>query len=218
VRSAVPSTTAALLVRAARILLDGADGASSARGLELLARARAADPTNIDAALATARVWAALGKTPDVRALLSEVAEHHRAKKSPLLACVFLELGKAHLALDELVEAYDALKAGFAIDLRHAELAMLLGLVAIDLDDGKTAERALLAVATLPPKHEGGADRASAYYHLASMAHAKGDVVKARAWVGKAVTLDATHEGARALLERLEARSSGSLRTSAGGT
>ena len=66
-----------------------------------------------------------------------------RGKRTPLLARLHLEAARAHLAIDEIVEAFDSLKAGFSLDWRNAEIAMLLGLVAIDLDDEKLAERAL---------------------------------------------------------------------------
>jgi tetratricopeptide (TPR) repeat protein len=84
------------------------------------------------------------------------IIERSGGKRPRSLAGVYLELARAHLhrSLDELAEALHALKAGFAIDFRNGELAMLLGLLALDLGDEKTAERALLAVVTLAPKEE----------------------------------------------------------------
>lgn len=63
-----------------------------------------------------------------------------------------LELSRAHLALDEVVEAFDVLLAGFAVRPTHLELAYLLGLVAIDLSDIDVAERALSVVAAAPAR------------------------------------------------------------------
>jgi tetratricopeptide (TPR) repeat protein len=202
-RTADPVDKAALLLRAARALAERDDGSSSVLGL--LERAHAADPTNVEAALACAKIFSTTGRPLHAAVLLAEVVERHRGKRLPILARVHLELGKAHLALDELAEAFGELKTSFALDARCPEVALLLGLVAVDLDEGATAERALLAVTLLPARHglhEGTADRACALYHLASLAFARGDVTKARAWAGKAVALAADHRDAAALLER----------------
>jgi tetratricopeptide (TPR) repeat protein len=163
------------------------------------------------AALETARMYVAAGSPAKALAPLRDAVERSKGRRSALIASVNLELGKAHLALDELLEALEALKAGFAMDLRSSETAMLLGLVAVDVGDEKTAERALLAVATLPPKRDGAsggaarAEKAEALYHLASMAHVKGDRVKARGWVVKALAEAPSHDRALALLEHVDA-------------
>jgi tetratricopeptide (TPR) repeat protein len=213
-RTSEPSAKAALLLRAASVIPEEPGAPSSARALRFVERARSVDPMSIEASLANAQLCAKLGRPHDVLEVLSEVVERNRGKRSPVLAAVYLELGKAHLALDELVEASEALKAGFAIDLRCPDLAMLLGLVAVDLDDEKTAERALLAVATLPPRTDRAGlasgpssdDRAKAFYQLAAMANARGDLTKARAWASKAVSMSPSHARAAALLQQLEIR------------
>lgn len=87
---------------------------------------------------------------------------------------------------------------------------MLLALVAIDLDDDRTAELALFTVTGSPPKTD--ADRraqASAFYHLAAMAFAKGDGPKARRLAGKALSMEPGHPQAQALLESLGDTASG---------
>jgi Tfp pilus assembly protein PilF len=95
------------------------------------------------------------------------------------------------------------LKAGFAIDLRNGELAILTGLVALDLGDEKVAERSLLAAATMPRKDDGPpVDRAGALYHLANMALTHNDALRAKRWIEKALAEDPTHAGALELRER----------------
>ena len=119
--------------------------------------------------------------------VLSETVERNQRKRIPAMASVYFTLAKAHLALDELVEALDALKSAFAIDVRTAELAMLLGQVAFDLDDLKAAERAFVAV-TFASKMDAagtevsGTTKATALFHLATMAQLRGDLVTARRW------------------------------------
>lgn len=212
-RALLASTDVPLLLRAARVQLERCGDPASA--LPLIERARALHPESVEATLAWADLPAAAGRSHDVLAALQEVAQRNRGKRSPSLAGVHLAIGKAHLATDDLVEALDALKAAFAIDWHRGEIALLLGLVALDLGDDNIAERALLAVAMAAPRKPGSsagaapAEKVVAYYQLATLARAHGDVVKARRWATKAVSDDPGNAGARALLEELDARGPG---------
>jgi lipopolysaccharide biosynthesis regulator YciM len=207
-RALLESSDVALLLRAATILIERCGETSSA--LPFIDRARAAHPESVEATLAWAQLEAAAGRSQDALAALQEVAQRNRGKRAPLLAAVYLAIAKAHLAADDLVEALEALKAGFAIDLHCAELALLLGLVALDLGEEKTAERALLAVAMATARKEGSsagatpADRVAAFYHLAGIARAQGDLSKARRWAARAASDDPGHAGACALLKELD--------------
>jgi Flp pilus assembly protein TadD len=198
-----------LLLRAAQLLLDEAH--APAEALDVVELVRSQSPQDLDGLLLWARVQVALGRANHALIMLYEAAEQHPDKHSAALAGVHLAIGKAHLAVDEIVEAFDALDGGFAIDWRTGDIAMLLAMVALDLDDEKTAERAFSAVTTLPPRKPNaspgadGATKAIAYYHLASMAFRKGDFAKARRLAGKAASGDPGHVAARALLERLDA-------------
>jgi tetratricopeptide (TPR) repeat protein len=166
---------ATLLVRAAKLVIDVVelpklgdpasnvilgDRRAAERALELVDRARSANPDSFGAAIFYG--WLAMGleRPRDAITAFNGIIERSAGKRPKSLASVYLELAKAHLhrSLDELAEALDALKAGFAIDLRNGEMAMLLGLLAIDLGDEKTAERALLAVVTLARKDESSRD------------------------------------------------------------
>jgi tetratricopeptide (TPR) repeat protein len=204
---------AALLLRAARVHVERCGQASSA--LPLIERARAVHPESIEATLAWAELQSGSDRSRDALAALQDVAQRNRGKRTPSLAGVYLAIGKAHLAADDLVEALEALKAGFAIDWRSGELALLVGLVALDLGEDKTAERALLAVAMAAPGKEGSsasaasAEKVAAFYHLAAMARAQGDFAKARRWATKAASDDPSHAGARALLEELDSHAPG---------
>jgi Flp pilus assembly protein TadD len=222
-RTSTSSDKAALLLRAATLFLWDVGSASGALALVERARSVGAEgAAGIDVALRCAKLYLALGRPRDAITALAEVIGRSRGKRSPLLATAHLDLAKAHLAVDELVEAFEALKAGFSIDVRNPELAMLLGLVAIDLGELKAAERALLAVATFTPKDDEGwagteattADKPAALYHLATLAHAKGDLLNARRWASKALAEDATHDGARGLLDRVEHEDVRPVRTS----
>jgi tetratricopeptide (TPR) repeat protein len=201
------SEKAALWLRAATLATEE-EGARAA--LPLIERARSADPESIEAALAYARACSALDRPRDALVVLREVVHRSAGKRPPLLANVYLEMGKSHLAVDELAEALDALKAGLGMDSRNGELAMLAGLVAVDLGDEIVAERALMAVATMATRLDSCSarpartDRASACYHLAQVARGRGDLTKARRWVARAVSEDPACGAARALLAKLE--------------
>ncbi len=160
-----------------------------------------------------ARLQRASGRTREALDALQDVARHARAKRSPALASVYLEIAEAHLAGDDLLEAFDALKAGFAIDWHSGKLALLLGLVALDVGDDKIAERALLAVAMAAPRKEGSsagatdAEKMTAYRHLAALAQAQDDHVKARRWASRVTGEDnRSHSDVRALLGSTQAR------------
>jgi predicted negative regulator of RcsB-dependent stress response len=215
-RTLLESSDVALLLRAATILIERCGEPSS--GLPFIERARAVHPESIEATLAWAQLEAASGRSQNVLVALQDVAQRNRGKRTPLLAAVYFMIANAHLAADDLVEALEALKAGFAIDLHCAELALLLGLVALDLGEDRTAARAFLAVAMAAARKEGTstgatpADRVAAFYHLGGMARAEGDLAKARRWVTKAASDDPGHAGARALLAELDSITPGQRR------
>jgi tetratricopeptide (TPR) repeat protein len=174
-----------LWLRATQLALD--HGADPLDVLPVVDQARAAAPDSVEVALVWARAHVALGRTREALQALGDAVERCRSSR-PLLAAVYLQIAKAQLADDDLPEALEALKAGFATDWRTGEIAMLLGLVAMDLDDDKTAERALIAVTTMPPRKDAqdAAAKAIAFEHLAAIAHARGDTAKAKLLITKA--------------------------------
>ena len=203
-----PADRAGLLVRAGHLLLESPGGATSA--LRVAELARSTDGESLEPVILWAKAHAALGLGREAIAVLEETVARSRGKRSAAIARVYLEIGRTHLGSDEIVEAFEALKAGFNMDWRNAEIAMLVGLVAVDLDEEKLAERALSGLTAMPSRREPGGEgadpaaQASAFYHLASMAYAKGDRSKARRLASKAIGVEAGHAAARALLEQLE--------------
>jgi tetratricopeptide (TPR) repeat protein len=186
--ASLPNEKVALWLRAAQLALD--HDADPVGALPIIEQARAAAPDSAEVALVWARFSLALGRTREALEVLADAAERGRPSR-PVLAAIHLQMAKAHLAEDELLEALEALKSGFATDWRTGEIAMLLGLVAIDLDDDKTAERALIAVTTMPPRKDAqdAPAKALAFEHLAAIALARGDMAKARLLATKAAGL-----------------------------
>jgi tetratricopeptide (TPR) repeat protein len=198
-----------LLLRAGRLLLDEASEPASA--LPVLDQFRSAKPESVDGRLLWARAQVALGNVQEALKLLYDTIERSPDKRSPGIAIIYLEIGKAHLAVDELPEALFALESGFSVDWRTGDIAMQLGLVALDLGEDKTAERAFSAVTTLPSRkglaaaRADAAAKATAYYHLATAAVRKGDLAKARRLAGKALGGEPHNiAAARALIESLD--------------
>ncbi len=211
----VPDERARLLARAATLLLDGGDAAAALRVADL---ARAADPESHEALLVWATAQRQAGNPHAAVAEIERAVGRAKGRRTPFLARLHLEAAQSHLAVDEIVEAYEALKAGFSVDWRNPDLSLLLGLVAIDVDDDRTAERALSGLPSTPhretpvppPPGSDVALQANAFYRLALIGHAKGDRAKARRLATRAIGLDPEHAGARALLDPLEGGSSAS--------
>jgi golgin subfamily B member 1 len=181
------------LVRAATLTFDELGDAKEAARLTDLARA--ADES-LDAALLGARIEISLERPAAAVTILEGAIARARGKRSVQLANVYLECAKAHLALDELDLAMDCLKTGFGLSVVQPELAMLLGLVAMDLGENAIAERALVAVATFASRGGSDASSSAACAHLASLAKARGDSAKARHWSAKAGSAPRSKEGA----------------------
>ncbi len=136
-------------------------------------------------------------------------------------ASLYLEIGRAHLALDEIIEAFGALTLGFGLDASDGEIAMLLGLVAVDLDETDAAQRAFAAVIALPPPTDAsdpgasGAAKSIAFHQLASLALANGDLAEARGLASQALGADPGHRAARALIATIDSRAAAAGATGA---
>jgi Flp pilus assembly protein TadD len=139
---------AKLLLHAARLLAD--DLNRPAEALAPLERACAVCPDDLEATLARARVLLALHRPDKALAILDPAIDQAGARRGPLIAALHLESAKACLARGTMGEAFDKLRSGFARFPRHRELAMLLGHVALDAGDAKTAERAFLEAVGSP--------------------------------------------------------------------
>jgi tetratricopeptide (TPR) repeat protein len=186
----------ALRIRAARLLLE--QGASPAKALPVIEHVRSIAPESVEAALLSARAQVALGRPAEALAVLGEVLGRKRLPQA-MLAAVHLQMAKAHLSVDGLLEAWQALRSAFSADPRDHEIALTLGLLSIDLDDPQTAERAMTAATKA--KALDPSSRGLAFYHLANMAYVKGDNAKARLLATKAA--DGQPKVARKLLEKL---------------
>ncbi len=220
---AAASTDAAvkcgLLLHAGRLLLDG--GEAPAHAAAVLEEARSllapqppsagprADEQEILLLLADAYVL--IGRGGDARTLLDIAVAAHKGRRSKQLAAVHRKRAQLELSVGDRAAALAALTRSFEGDPQNAALAMELGELAIELKDLELASRAYRGATLMKLSPSGSTEgvplvaRAHAYFQLARIAVAQGDRRKARLMIDKAVADDATHEGARHLLEQLRA-------------
>jgi tetratricopeptide (TPR) repeat protein len=164
-----------LLLRAAECMLDD----DPLRALELSEASHAVDPRRADGVIVRARAQARLGRLGEAEATLRELSKLPRSQGTELVSSVHLELGRLYLSRDDLEEAFDCLKRAFTANPKNDEASLLLGLVAIDLDDDRTALQALRVASTsrsaLAPE-----SKALALEQLACIARRTGDAKQRR--------------------------------------
>jgi tetratricopeptide (TPR) repeat protein len=220
---AAASTDAAakcgLLLHAGRLLLDG--GEAPAHAASVLEEARsllAPQPPSAgpraeeqEILLLLSDAYVITGRVADARTLLDIAVAAHKGRRSKQLAAVHRKRAQLELTVGDRAAALTALTRSFEGDPQNAALAMELGELAIELEDLELASRAYRGATLMKLAPTGSTEgvpliaRAHAYYQLARIAVAQGDRRKARLMIDKAVADDATHEGARYLLEQLRA-------------
>lgn len=197
----------ALLLKAARLLIDGDDAGGAMAALE---EARGLRPDDQEASLLLAEAMASSGQRQEARALIAELIAAHKNRRSKQLGAVYQKLARIELLEGKQHDALAALSRAFENDPQNGSLAMELASFATERGEVEIAARAYRAVTVMKPAQEGSADgasppmRALAYYHLAAMALAIGDRRKAKMMVDKALSEDAALEPAKALAEELK--------------
>ena len=169
-RERLPVKRAELLVEAAELLLNaGNNGAAQTAAAE----ARGLDPGSADATWLLARLALAAGQRGEALTLLTTHAEAKERRRGKPLARVLRLAAELRLADDELGEALPLLQEAHQLDKSDVDTALLLGLLAIDLDRLETAAsalRVLIAQRELGTR-EGAAARslhlAQGYFQLA---------------------------------------------------
>jgi tetratricopeptide (TPR) repeat protein len=139
-RERQPLKRAALLVEAAELLL-GAGQSSAARALA--EEARALDLSSAEPVLLLAKLALASGARELALAMLTAHAESKERRRSKGLARVLRLAADLRLERDELAEALALLAEAHQLDKTDLDTALLLGLLAIDLDRLETAASAL---------------------------------------------------------------------------
>jgi predicted Zn-dependent protease len=178
------------------------------QALAALEEARALLPERVSLALSFAQALARAGRSDQAANCLLDAIKAHKSPRDPERLRLFEELARIHLEADELAEAYDVLSQAHRADRSHLRIALMLGLVAFDLDELSVAGNALRVV-TVAARGEGGlraAERSSAYYYLAWMQYLKGSDASARQMAHKAVEEDPLNLEAQKLVDLVDGR------------
>jgi tetratricopeptide (TPR) repeat protein len=162
------------------------------------------DPERLTTVLSKVRALRLLNSRARALDLINEHVAANRHARDKERYRLFEELALLHLEQDELVEALDALTQAHKLERAQPRIALLLGLVAADLDDVATASSALrAAVAATKSNDEKGAlsgsERASAYAELSRMQWIRGSQATARQMLERATEEDPHHHLVQAL-------------------
>lgn len=196
------------LVHAGRLLLAEGEAAQAAAVLE---EAKGLRPEDGETTLLLADAFALSGRAVEARTILEAAAAALKGRRSRPGAAIHRRLARLDLADGDRSAALGALTRAFDSDPQNGQLAMELGVLAVEFDEHELATRAFRAVTLMKSAAAGSTDgvtiqlRALAYYHLGRMAFLQGDRRKARLMIDKAVADDPGLDAARALLDQLRA-------------
>jgi tetratricopeptide (TPR) repeat protein len=184
-----------LLERAANYYLEAHLPSEASACLD---RALALEPERLSVVLTKIRALRQNHESEAARALVSEHIASNKHARDKERYRLFEELATLHLDEDELVEAFEALTQAHKLERSHPRIALLLGLVAADLDDVATASSALRqAVTAVRPADKKPAlspgERAAAYAELARLQFLRGSQSTARQFFDRAVEEDPNH-------------------------
>lgn len=183
-----PEKAAELLVEAASLLHSEGDEEAAEMALT---RAHELDPSSVEVAVLHAQVLATRGQRDAAFASLAEFAKAPGKRRAKSIARVHRAVAALHLAEDELAEALPALLQAHQLDRADLELAMQLGLLAVDLDRHDLAASALRLVTSAKTPDGSSAETSQtlsvAYYHLACIECLHGRKVGARRMVARAL-------------------------------
>jgi tetratricopeptide (TPR) repeat protein len=186
-RTAKPAQQLDLFGKAAELL--AGQGATD-EALSALAELRRLDPERPDVAVLTAQVLASSGRNQEGREVLADLLAASERKRTRAHAKVFQKLAELMLAEDELAEAIEPLSQAHQLDKADPEIALMLGLLAADLDQTETAFNALRAYVSLKEKSIDLASRrqlSRAYLQLGELELVKGQRTVARRMLTRAV-------------------------------
>lgn len=205
-REAKPAKRATLLLEAAGLLLAANENSEAQQAAQ---EARALDPTSADAVWTLAQLALAAGQRGDALALLGQHLESKERRRSKPLARVLRLAADLHLERDQLGEALPLLVEAHQLDKTDLDTALLLGLLAIDLDRLETAAsalRVLIAQRELGTR-EGAAARAlnlaEGYFQLARIEQHHGKKTNAKRMALRALEENPALGKAQTLLNEL---------------
>jgi tetratricopeptide (TPR) repeat protein len=205
-RAAKGNAQADLLTKAAELF--AAEHAND-EALAALAELRKLDPERTDAQLLSANVLASAGRLSEAQAGLAEFLASSEKRHTKAHAKLYLRLAELAIAQDDWLAAYEPLTRAHQLDKSDAEIALMLGLLAADLDEVETALVTLRAFVTLKDKATDMPSRrqlARACVVLAEIELSKGQKTVARRLVTRATEVDPQNKDAQRLLSDVGGR------------
>lgn len=205
-REPKPPKRAALLVEAAELLSAAGD---APRAAELAESARHVDPASAEATSLLARLRIAAGERDAARTLLDGYLESKERRRGKGLSRCLRLAADLRLEQDELGEALPLLTEAHQLDKTDLDTALLLGLLAIDLDRLETASSALRVLIAQREQgaREGGAARsfdfAQGYFQLARIEQHHGKKTNAKRMALRALEENPQLTPAKQLLDEL---------------
>jgi tetratricopeptide (TPR) repeat protein len=206
-----PAKCSEHLLQAGELLLVAPD-AEPSEAVRVLEQAHSLGLEELHGVVLLARAYAAAGRGDDAMDVLGATASEYQGKRIKEMSEVYQEMARLQLEEGFLTDALESLTKAFDMDLRNGVLGMQLGELALDMEEWEAASRAFRQVSMMKPyslEREEGAtqeQKADAQYYLAWLAKQAGDTRKAKILVSKALTANAEHEQARALLAELEGK------------
>ncbi|MDX2052164.1 MAG: tetratricopeptide repeat protein [Polyangiaceae bacterium] len=201
------STRLNLMYRAVEHLLE--PEGDLGRALSVLKEAQELSPESVPGLVLLARAHAVGGDLVAADNVLTTLIESYRGRRAKVLANVHRERARILLLQEEPREALSAMTQAFEMDLKNYEIAMELGLLALDHHDDELATRAFRTVAMMrtgTEEEEGVSQvvKGEAHFHLAVLAQRQGDPRRAKVLVAKALTENPDLAGAQEFLAQLE--------------
>lgn len=179
------------------------------QALAALDQAEALDPERLSTALSKVRALRLLDARPRALELLNDHVSGNRHARDRERYRLFEELAAMHLEQDALFEALDALSQAHKLERTQPRIALMLGLVAADLDDVATASSALRTAVSASKTNDDkpaltASERASAYAELCRLQLLRGSQTTARQMLDRAIEEDPNHHSVVALVQAMQ--------------
>ncbi len=182
---------------------------------KLLAEASELAPQDRDLLLALCDAYSASGRGKDAIEVLQKIVESYGGRRSKDLAVIHHRIAKAHLADGEREKALTELDVAFKIDPGSVAVLRDLGVLALDLADVSTDDKAreqyvdrasktFLALLLQKLDATSPISKAEVFYYLGDVSHRQGDSKKAIQMLERALDNDKGMEKARTLLTKLK--------------
>lgn len=197
-----PEAQAALLKRIADVYFTKLEDPGSAA--TYLERASRLAPDDREILLPLCDLYIAAGRQSDAVPVLRQIIESFGGRRSKELAQYHHRLGKAVQGMGDAQGAMEHFDAAFRIDLTNVAILRDLGKLALDMGDLARAQKTFRALLLQKLKPGVGITKADVYFYLGSIANQEGDARKAVSMLERAMSEDAEHEAAKALLSTLK--------------